>query len=289
MLFADSPMSKDFAVALGIEKSDFTDGRDSLPEMAKVAVLCKYLDDLRRETEEQQDIILSRFAAFYLPATIERALDVPPHNSPRAVTSDIIADMGLINGYLIMLVALQHIPYLTQYLNTGKRLAAVLAERLVDLSPRWNDSMRRRDSRSNQASNDGADYNHEAGNVVQLLGSLCTVYIKEKKDKVIPAPIRERLLPLLTDWARRYRNDFLGVVSLRLYQILTDPAFKPDVKKMRSRFKNWEVCALPTCNATQNLKACSRYCSADHQREHWTYNKGFVIVNHKQMCHKTEY
>ncbi len=223
------------------------------------------LDDLGRETQEQQDIILSRFAAFYLPATIERALDVPPHNSPHAVTPDIIADLGLINGYVVMLVALQHIPYLTKYLKSakpcavpGKRLAAVVAEKLVDLSPRWNEAMRRRESRPNQPSNDWVNYNNEAGNIVQLLGSLCTVYIKEKKDDVIPAPIRERLLPLLTDWARRYRNDFMGVVSLRLYQILTDPTFKPDVKKMRNLFKNWEVCALPTCSATRNLKACSK-------------------------------
>ena len=102
------------------------------------------------------------------------------------------------------------------------------------------------------------DYNVEVSNIVQLLGSLCTAFIRAPQDEVIPPDTREQLLPLLTGWAGKYRGKFFGTVALRLKDILTDPTFKSDVKRMRTIMKNWEVCALPTCNATENLKACSK-------------------------------
>src|SRR5580698_665226 len=100
------------------------------------------------ETEEQQDIIWCRFCAFYLPGLVDRFLDPP------AVTSttdpELVVDFRCWNVYVEMMVQIQHTPYFAKYLRSSKPIAAkgkllprVLAERLLERAPRWDQLMLR--------------------------------------------------------------------------------------------------------------------------------------------------
>ncbi|KAF9024832.1 hypothetical protein BDZ89DRAFT_1162040 [Hymenopellis radicata] len=251
-----APFSDDFAVLLGIKQSA-NPNYPVLDEIEKFTSMCEFIDRLNQESEEQQIIVLSRFAAFYLPATIDRALNPPPLVMAGA-SPDMIADCVLLNGYILMLSALQDIPYFTHYFRSsspataqGKRLPGLIAERLVTFSPRWNEGMHRERTRNDP------DYKNELVTILQLLASLCTIYVRD--DSIaIPSETKERLLPVLEAWKREYRNEDLGRFAQRLYAILTNPAFRPVVKMVRKGMKNWDMCGLPTCEVKENLKACSK-------------------------------
>ena len=215
------------------------------------------------EHEEQQDIVLSRFCALYLPATVSRFLDPPPL---RGVPIDAKADLSFHNAYLEMLVQIQHNPYFAKYLRSqkpiaadGKQLPRVLAERLLEHAPRLDRLMLARPT-----NRPTLYYESVATSSVQLLSTLLVMFVKVKdQETILPALTRQGLLPWLHKWSHRYANKDadtpLGSISLRaLAQISSKIDIRADAKQVRRKIKNWDVCAIPSCEKKTNNQACSR-------------------------------
>ncbi|KAJ7186828.1 hypothetical protein C8R46DRAFT_280471 [Mycena filopes] len=285
------------AVVLGLKTS--TDPARNLPlgqEILRQGRLMFELHTIRQHHPSQydQDIVWSQFCALYLPATIDRLLDLP-------VTTDAqhpaqVQDFVAYNPWHEMLVQVQHIPYLSKYLRSrspiaapGKRLPGVLAERLAQVSAQWDAKMiavpRRDDEREY--------YIAAAGSAIQLICTLCTHFINEAdRDKVIPKQTQQALLPILAIWGRRYNGEFLGDVSRRLLAYISRaPSWEQAFNSVRSSTKNWGVCGLPVCNVRKDLRVCARcqtvrYCDPSHQRKDWSGPNG---SNHKSFCFKSEY
>ncbi|KAJ7902792.1 hypothetical protein B0H14DRAFT_2667701 [Mycena olivaceomarginata] len=290
--------SDDFAVVLGLESS--SDPYRNLPEGRELERHNRLLTYVRRnalEPEPQQDVVWSRFCALYLPATIDRLLNLPvPTDATNADERELLLDFTAHNPWHEMLVALQHIPYLAKYLRSsspiaaaGKRLPQVLADRLAGVSIRWENKM----TTITHGEAPRQYYIAAAGNAVQLLSTLCTHFINETdRDRVVSHETQQKLLPILTVWSHRYTGQFLGDVSLRMIAYMSKATkLDEEFNKVRKLYKNWDVCGLPSCSIRKNLKVCGkcqtvRYCSSDHQRKDWSANGGSF---HKEFCHKTEY
>ncbi|KAJ7262726.1 hypothetical protein B0H12DRAFT_1104191 [Mycena haematopus] len=288
--------SDDFAVLLGLKQSIYSDR--NLPEgreHERHQRLLLYLRRNAQETQSQQDVIWSRFCALYLPATIDRILNLPIPTDEITTTDQqgMILDFSVHNSWHEMLVAVQHMPYLAKYLRSrkpiaaaGKQLPQLLADRLFDVSARWEKKMTA-PARTSDAKERREYYVAAAGNAVQLLSTLCTHFINETS-AVISDETQKKLLPVLTAWCRRYNGQFLGDVSIRMVGYMSKAA-NSDFNKVRKLYKNWDVCGFPLCNVRKNLKVCGkcqtvRYCSPDHQRMDWTAGS-----QHKSFCFRTEY
>jgi hypothetical protein len=144
------------------------------------------------ETQQQQDVVWSRFCALYLPATVDRLLNLPiPTDATTAEELEMVVDFPANNPWHEMLVRVQHIPYVSKYLRSsspvaaaGKRLPQVLADRLVDVSHRWDGYM----TASNNTAQGKAKHEYyvaTAGSAVQLLSTLCTNLINEDRNTII--------------------------------------------------------------------------------------------------------
>ncbi|KAJ6510517.1 hypothetical protein C8R45DRAFT_1207424 [Mycena sanguinolenta] len=186
--------------------------------------------------------------AVVLIATIERFLNLPvltdgPTNVDR---QEMLLDFSVHNPWGEMLVAVQHIP--------GKQLPQVLADRLFGVSARWNTKMTA-SGRTTYDEEERLYYVAAAGNAVQLLSTLCTHFIN--KSAVISDDTQKKLSPILEVWAHRYNGQFLGDVSHRMLNYMSKVA-DSEFNKVRKLSKNWEVCALPSCNIRKNLKVCGR-------------------------------
>ncbi|KAJ7510297.1 hypothetical protein B0H11DRAFT_2269704 [Mycena galericulata] len=293
--------SDDFAVVLGLKTSIYPER--NIPEgqeLERHARLMFYLRRNGQESQEQRDVIWSRFCALYLPATIDRLLNLPvPTDATSAPQLEMKADFFANNPWHEMLVQVQHIPYFAKYFRSsnpiaapGKRLPQVLAERLAQVSERWERKLTAL-ARSPSDKEEGEYYMAAAGSAIQLLGTLCTQFINEKdRTAVISRAIQQKLLPVLTLWGRRYSGQFLGDVSLRMVAYMSDAApLDRDFNRIRRMNKNWEVCGLPSCSVRKELKVCAncqivRYCSPEHQRQDWSKSTGSY---HKYSCYKTQY
>ncbi|KAJ6602381.1 hypothetical protein DFH09DRAFT_1124750 [Mycena vulgaris] len=284
--------SDNFAVLLGLKITD-----RNLPDGQEVERHARLMFDLRRngqKTEEQQDIVWSRFCALYLPATINRLLHLPlPTDATFLDEREMVADFVANNPWHEMLVRIQHIPYFAKYLRSsspiaaaGKCLPQILAERLAHVSDRWEKKMteipRNEEKREY--------YKAAAGSAIQLLSTLCTHFVNEPdRSAVISHETQRQLVAVLTIWTRRYNGQFLGDVSLRMLVYMSevttvDQAFN----KVRKLNKNWDVCGLPSCSVRKELKVCSRCqtCSPEHQKKDWHSAAG---SSHKLSCYETEY
>ncbi|KAJ7471900.1 hypothetical protein FB451DRAFT_1251353 [Mycena latifolia] len=288
--------SEDFAVVLGLKKSAYPNL--NIPEgqeLERHGRLMQYLRSNDKETEKQQDVIWSRFCPLYLPATIERLLNLPvPTDATGPGEQELVADFPANNPWHEMLVRVQHIPYFAKYLRSsspiaaaGKGLPQILADRLAAVSQRWDKNMietKNEDKRQY--------YLAAAGSAIQLLSTLCTHFINEPdRNTVISRETQRKLLPILKVWSRRYDRQFLGDVSLRMVAYMSQVArLDQDFNKVRKSYKNWEVCGLPSCSVRKELKVCAtcqtvRYCSVDHQRKDWRTGDS----PHKLSCHRTDY
>lgn len=289
--------SDDFAVLLGLKNS--TIGRD-VPvgqEQERHRRFMEYLRMNRFQTEEQQDVVWSRFCALYLPATVDRLLQLPiPTDTSNSLNrEEMLADFAINNPWHEMLVQVQHIPYFAKYLRSsnpiaaaGKRLTQILADRLADVCQRWEKYMTEnpRDEEKREY------YKAAAGSAIQLLSTLGTNFINEPdRNAIISRATRGRLLPFLRMWNRRYEGQFLGDVSLRVTIYMSEVRqLDQDFNKVRKSHKNWDVCGLASCSIRKDLKVCAtcktvRYCSVEHQREDWRTGN----CPHKLLCHRTDY
>lgn len=210
------------------------------------------------ESEEQQDIVWSRFCALYLPATVERYI-----NPPSITTSnpDDIAAFKLFSPCSEMLVQVQHNAYFAKYLRSqkplaaaGKQLPRVLAERILELGQKWEPELLNPSPQINE------NYKSYLSSALQLLSTVCAVFIKiDNQETVVPKALKDRLIPLLKKWGQRYRGEFLAEVSGRVYALWTPSAgMRADAKRVRKRTLNWEECGLPGCEVKMNLKARSK-------------------------------
>lgn len=214
------------------------------------------------ESEEQQDIVWSRFCAHYLSATIDRFINPPNIISKRP---EDIALFKLFSSCSEVLVATQHNAYFAKYLRSknavaanGKLLPGVVAERVADLGFAWDPELR-------HPSIEGLEDHYKSilGSAVQLLSTLCTSFVKEEdQEAIVPMTLRGKLIPLMKTWAQRYENQLLGDVSLRVCAAwspeLGNSWFNKEVKKIRKRTLNWDVCGLPGCTVKTELKACGK-------------------------------
>ncbi|KAJ7629475.1 hypothetical protein DFH06DRAFT_1225825 [Mycena polygramma] len=299
--------SDDFAVLLGLKSSMFPDR--NLPdgqELERQHRMRLYLKGNGRATQAQQDIIWSRFCAFYLPATVDRLLNLPtPVDAQTKEDHEIVPDFIADNPWHEMLVCVQHLPYVAKYLRStspiaaaGKQLPQVLADRLANISARWEKKMtaptKTPDGKGKPYAEEKRQYYMSiAGSATQLLSTLCTHFINEPdRNTVISRETQKKLLPILSQWSRRYSGEFLGDVSLRMVAFMSKK-WNEDFDTIRSLTKNWQVCGLPSCGVRKNLKVCGkcktvRYCSTDHQTLDWA-TPNADGVSHKQVCFKTAY
>lgn len=267
------------------------------------------LQSLGDDDPRQQDIVLSRFTALYLPKTVERILD-PPSTGLR-LTSEQEEDFFFTNAYFQMLVMLLHFPYLFQYCRSskpaaapGKRLPGLIAERLSNLSPAWRAAVMNPSARHHPE----RDYQGPLVNALQIISTFCVERMNDPLDTIIPSATQDKLKPFLTDWANQRENVILAENAARMSLILGGTRTgRGEMRRVRRWLKNAGTCALPICNAAENLKACARcrtvryvstatslfpacsfhcQCCPEHQTQHWSYHED---PTHKQMCFKTEY
>ena len=215
------------------------------------------------ESEQQQDVVWSRFCALYLPDTVSRYLDLPALGDENT-DPEFAMHYKLYNAYLEMLVQVQHTAYFAKYLRSnkplaapGKRLPSVLAQRLLELAPYLDNRM------SAGILNRPADfYQTFTASCIQLLSTLLTIFVKAPdQDVVVPAATRQGLLAWLRRWSDRYRvaDSFLSNVSSRtLAQLFPVVDMKDLAKSVRKQLKNLDTCALPFCSVDKNCKACSK-------------------------------
>jgi len=291
--------AEDFAVLLGLQQSVTLPGLNfKNDENERQQILMFFIGRNSKESQPQQDIILSQFCALHLPQLVSRYLDPPPLQD--VTDEEFTKHYPLHNAHLDMMVIIQHIPYFTKYLHSskplaapGKRLPSVLAKRLLDFAPHLDLRMR------SPAQNRPTDfYQNIARCCVALLCNLLVIFIKvPDQNLVIDAGVRQGLLLWLRKWDQRYssaRSDdpVLGEWCATICsQLCPDIYAKHEAKLVRRRFKNLSKCALPGCTVKDNCKICAKcktvsYCSVEHQRAHW---KSPIGAPHKELCHETQY
>ncbi|KAH6918284.1 hypothetical protein BKA70DRAFT_1246766 [Coprinopsis sp. MPI-PUGE-AT-0042] len=292
-----APSPENIAAALGLSSSN--DGQPvGINELERMELVLGIAARLQQESEQKQDIILSRFSASHLPALVDRLVDLPSLPAGyRSPPYDIAVEeiFPLKNPYSVILIQLQHLPYFMKYLRSqhitaanGKRLPDVLASRLADLAPKLesnkmlksNDAMKR----------DG--YQNIVGDACQLLSTLLVDYSRQK-DRVglVSQETKDKLIPHLRQWSSRYRGTFVGDTTGRTLLLLKENGLLlQGVQPMRKKLKGLSECGLLSCNSTTDLKGCSRcrtvsYCSPEHQKMDWS----FPQKRHKDYCYTSEY
>jgi len=283
--------SEDFAILLGLKKDFPEKGEGVFHEMKRLYCLCAYLHRNRVQPQHEQDIVLAQFCAAYLPATVDNFLNKKIADSGVFAGNKLMMDeIVLNNAYLEMLVYMQYSPYFSKFLHSspdGKRLSQTFAERFAALGPTWDRNI----SHPPKDRPDGY-YESVTRSSVGLLSTICAAFAKEAdQDSVIHSGTRDTLIPMCTRWATLYKGEPLGEASSRAARVLAqEPDILEAAHRVRRQMKNWNVCSMPKCNNKSTLKACGRcqtvrYCSVDHQRQHW----GLKTLPHKNYCYATEY
>ncbi|KAF8141455.1 hypothetical protein EV363DRAFT_1308138 [Boletus edulis] len=105
----------------------------------------------------------------------------------------------------------------------------------------------------------------------------------------IPEDVKQKLIPKLNTWRRRYQGQFPGETSDRCYLSLTGSLEMVVLSKMMKETleKPLNQCGVRGCDRRVDsvgpeLQQCSRcksavYCGASHQKQHWT--------EHKKSCY----
>ena len=173
-----------------------------------------------------------------------------------------------------MLMEIKSSPYFAKYLRSSdpravdsKRLPSALAERLLTMASLW-DKTSKKDIKG--------DYEQMLVPALELLETLCMVFVKEDIDTVVPPAMRQRLEPILSRWVSMGRGTPLGHLSASLsVQFNLDNALllgktvesginekmvsvKGAYKMGRKMAGGWAECGLPTCDKRSDLKTCAR-------------------------------
>ncbi|KDQ63615.1 hypothetical protein JAAARDRAFT_203033 [Jaapia argillacea MUCL 33604] len=253
------PMSDDLAAGLGLIQSVFPRLNDpSITDVERSRYLGQYmLPRIRLEIMEQQEIIFSRFTAFYILKLLEkwRAADDP--NSPYFTMLNHIVD----NPYFHIFFSSDH--------PASKGITLLHAQRLDKVA--WN------------------SVDDEDG-VFHGCQFLATMLILEESEQVLPQPLVDRLVVKIRNWERVFASiPDMDPLPRAIGLLRRQPSWLRDGKQVRGEMeRKLRACNLPGCRVpyvpgNDTLQQCSRcktarYCSQDHQRQHW--------VPHKQLCHR---
>ena len=217
------------------------------------------------EDVNKQDIAWYQFTALYLPNTISRYLDPPPAQE-RWCHQSFIAHYRLFNTYLAMIVQIHENPYFAKYIRSespragdGKRLAQVLADRIVEYAPRADDIL------LGVASDDGcsvAYYEDILIAVLKVLSTLLVLWVKvDDQRTVVTYATRQRLMPWLAKWSKRGESATMPVLGRISGQVSAQmSALWPieEVKTLRNRLRGVDVCSLPSCDTKAGTRVCAR-------------------------------
>lgn len=134
----------------------------------------------------------------------------------------------------------------------GKRLVAVIAERLVEFGPVW---LKREHPRP-------IPYEIYEACIHKAVTTL-TLLVIATKGQAIPEAARTELVQWLDTWAAYdswFYKDTMSLHCSVLSNLLKygGDRLKTIVKQRRHALKSVDVCALPTCAAETNLKRCIR-------------------------------
>ena len=202
------------------------------------------------ESEEQQEVIWARFCVLYLPAAVDRFVYPPviPSTNPQD-----IAKFKLFSPCSEMLVQTQHNAYFSKFLRSrsplaanGKLLPKVVAERIAEIGPAWEPTMRQNTDRELED-----HYRGILASAIQLLSTLQTAFVKQSdQESVVPEELRDKLKPLLRVWATRYSGNIMGDVAGRVLlawspELEGDSRFRSHARRVRRHIMGWDVCGLP--------------------------------------------
>jgi len=245
--------------------------------------------------------IISIYAK-YLPSLVDRLLDLLPPGAHR-LEGEGADNYPILNIYHIALKFADN-AYLAKYITSskaiaqgGERLPNAIAERLLEIAPKWDKRDLTRPSRP-----------HIYEGCIFCAVSTLYAFAIMSKDYHIAEATTTKLVGWLDTWAA---NDSWSESMMSDTGVNNVPAvcvvlsgllkrasnFTASAKEKRRAFRCLEVCALPTCTVETNLKTCVRcktvaYCSKAHQRDDWNYELESIVdkeIPHKMRCFETEY
>ncbi|KAF8448862.1 hypothetical protein L210DRAFT_3387694 [Boletus edulis BED1] len=191
--------------------------------------------------------ILIRFSAKHLPALVAQ---YKKHTAPYNIAT-------------VMINAVCHLPYFVRYQKTpaASDLAVLQATRIANTM----------------------DDPSEPKIIFEICQFLSTFLVLQGTT-AIPEDVKQKLIPKLNTWRRRYQGQFPGETSDRCYLSLTGSLEMVVLSKMMKETleKPLNQCGVRGCDRRVDsvgpeLQQCSRQCGASHQKQHWT--------EHKKSCY----
>ena len=213
-------------------------------------------------SEQQRNVIWARFCALYLPDTVSRYLDLPTLED--GSDPEFAMHYKLWNAYSDVLARIQHTPYFSKYLRSnkpiaapGKRLPSVIAERLLEAAPHLDRRMR-----VGTPDRPTHFYQDFTAACVRFLGALLASFVKlPDQEAVVQTATRQGLLPWFKRWDELYGlatscDVFNDTLSITMSLLSPSDDVRSTARVVRKHLINLHRCALPSCDATGNFKAC---------------------------------
>ncbi|TFK74079.1 hypothetical protein BDN72DRAFT_893522 [Pluteus cervinus] len=256
------PTAEDIAITLGIipgtsvflSKPHETEGERLADIRACVPIW--HLQARSSSSYEKKISVLSEFCAKYLPTVMNRwvvGIILPTPGD------GIQAYHGLVNGYFWVLYSARHLAYLEKYLGSkkpiaapGKKFVSLLAQRII----RFGTANRHIPIRA-----DVLEPVHWALELLKTgMMSLSSMRLEPGKTLGMPGDVVAELLPYLYTWQNQRTYEPLANESRVLYYLFTNGIERYDllVRELKQVEKSLNICGLPGCEETKNLKTCAR-------------------------------
>lgn len=193
---------------------------------------------LHIEDPLQQDVVFSRFAALYLPRTVELYLNPPqPSLHPMWEKSIPLVDFKLANAYGYMLVHLNGNPYFNRFFRNYKEvrynLIMAILTRLDDRTLDW-------EARAEPVG--GIAVESMVYDYCQLLSSLLLMETEDSVHELGHLPTVKHLMPFLDWWVKREPNH--PASTLRTILVGED---KAGLRIARAERGGLATCAMRDC------------------------------------------
>ncbi|TFK71852.1 hypothetical protein BDN72DRAFT_836925 [Pluteus cervinus] len=266
------PTAEDLAVVIGLKEGRSPSGKAWADKAQRAECLRQWITGLRHEDFPVPvfKAIFSEFAAKYLSTVVVRFI-----NSRDPFPA----------GEFNILLSIREVPHFSRYLRSkhrtaapGKQLGRIIAERFAN-----------------------ALKMHKRRNIVPLphdylaqMESLSEIFrFHSMHQEPIPIDARNTILDFLRARDCQSVANPLTKETIRLLSlILQDNPYLEDLpKEVANRLKCRDVCGLPGCDISTNLKTCARckmicYCCPGHQRVHWSSKSSYP---HRLSCFPTKY
>jgi len=235
---------------------------------------------LHLEGEEQRFITLTALASKYLPAIVDKF--ILTSQLPEGPNTDLIGLQYALRAieastiYTRVLSGLLKSEYFFKYLHSekqiaagGRRLAPAILKLVVVYGPLFDVWMGYPDPNHPLATvwNSGSpqtqhDIEQEMTEMLEFFYNVFLCYTKESRSSIIKdvhPGIKKKFLTLLQAWSNRCPEKIFGKVAAIVHGIVTDkPRAIGDGLRLRHEWGKRDICSYPGCEATTNLKACSR-------------------------------